>query len=45
MWHSDTDLFHSALGRTVEDRIEQWDEGLSAFEGEAFLSDVLGLQK
>src|SRR5699024_12200483 len=43
--HADRDLVESGVGRLVEDLVEQDDRGLSAFEAEALLPDVLRLQE
>ena len=43
--HADGDLVEAGVGGLVEDLVEQDDRGLSAFEAEALLSDVLRLQE
>ena len=43
--HADDDLVEFVFGGLVQHRIQQRDDGLPAFEREAFLPDVLGLQE
>ena len=43
--HADDDLVEAALGRRLQDLVEQRDDALAALEREPLLTDVLGLQE
>ena len=43
--HADDDLVQAALGRALQDLVEQRDQRLAALEREPLLPDVLGLQE
>ena len=43
--HADDGLFHAAVGRVVENRLQGHDGRLRAFESEALLSDVARVQE
>jgi len=45
MRHAHDDLFDAAVAGLLDERIEQRDECFAAFEGEALLPDVLGVQE
>mmetsp|Transcript_21665 Transcript_21665/g.84340 ORF Transcript_21665/g.84340 Transcript_21665/m.84340 type:complete len:844 (+) Transcript_21665:834-3365(+) len=42
--HADDDLLHAALAGTLDQLVHRGDEALTAFEREALLADVLGVQ-
>ena len=45
MGHADGDLFEVLFCGLLDDRIQECDGRLAAFEAESFLADVLGLQE
>ncbi len=44
MRHADDGLFHALLARALQQMMQQRDQRLAAFQREAFLPDVFGVQ-
>src|SRR5271166_3018367 len=45
VWHRDDDFVQAVLGALVDGRVHQWDLAFGAFQREALLPDVFGLQE
>jgi hypothetical protein len=43
--HAQSDLFDALIGRALDELVEERDDRLAAFEREAFLPEVLRVQK